>query len=319
MTGDELGALDENARRQAAAHVNVFARAAPEHKLQIVRALQASGQLVAMTGDGVNDAPALKAAHIGIAMGAGATDVAREASALVVTNEDFGVIASGILLGRRVFENLRRAVMYIIAVHVPIAASALAPILFGLPGLLFPIHVLFLELVIDPACSIALEAEQPDGRSLAVPPRAAGATLFTRRDVIMSLLQGAALTVAVIGTYVVAGRQLEQAQARATAFVSLVVGNLALILVQRSSTRSAFATLIRSRNLAADLVSVGALFALALALLVPAARELFQFALPPLPALAGAVAVAIAVVLPFDLAKRPRSSKQADFAEQTRR
>jgi Ca2+-transporting ATPase len=143
--------------------------------------------------------------------------------------------------------------------------------------------------------------------------------LFTRRDVIMSLLQGAALTLAVIGTYVVAGRQLDQAQARATAFVSLVVGNLALILVQRSSTRSALATLIRSRNLAADLLSVGALSVLALALLVPAARELFQFAVPPVSALTGAVAVAIAVVLPFDLAKRTRRSEQADLAEQAGR
>lgn len=235
MTGEQLTALDENARREAAVRVNVFARAAPDHKLVIVRALQASGQLVAMTGDGVNDAPALKVAHVGIAMGAGATDVAREASALVVTNEDFGVIASGILLGRRVFENLRRAVMYIIAVHVPIAISALAPVLFGLPSLLFPVHVMFLELVIDPACSVALEAEQPDQRTLAAPPRSAGAGLFVR------------------------------------------------------------------------MLSVGALIVFALSLIIPPVRDLFQFAVPPLSALAGAAGAAIAAVLPFDLAKRPRA------------
>ena len=306
MTGEQLAALDDPARRAAAARINVFARATPEHKLLIVRALQASGQLVAMTGDGVNDAPALKVAHVGIAMGSGATDVAREAAALVVTNEDFGVIADGILLGRRVFENLRKSVMYIIAVHVPIAAAAVAPVLLGLPAVLFPIHVLFLELVIDPACSIALEAEQPDPRTLAVSPRAGGAVLFARRDVIMSLVQGSALACAVLVTYLIAARELSEAQARATAFVALVVGNLALILVQRSSTRSALATLLHSRNLAADLLSAGALTILAITLLVPAARELFHFALPPISALAGAAAAAIAVVFSFDLGKLRR-------------
>ncbi len=308
MTGEQLAGLDESARKAAVKRVCVFARCTPEHKLMIVRALQASGELVAMTGDGVNDAPALKAADVGIALGVGATDVAREAAHLVVTHDDFGVIADGILLGRRVFENLRKAVMYIIAVHVPIAAAALVPVLVGLPGLLFPIHVLFLELVIDPACSIALEAEEPDQRTLMIPARSRGATLFGRRDVVMSVFQGAALACVVVGTYLLASRSLSEAQARATAFVALVVGNLALILVQRSGTRSALVTLLRSRNVAADVLSASALVVLALAILVAPVRELFQFALPPVAAVACAAGAAAAVVLTFDLTKlrRPR-------------
>ncbi len=311
MTGDQLAALSETERSAAVARVSVFARAAPDHKLLIVRALQAAGQLVAMTGDGVNDAPALKAAHIGIALGARGTDVAREAAALVLTNEDFGTIAQAIMLGRRVFENLRKAMMYILAVHIPIAGLALLPILLGLPAVLFPIHVVFLELVIDPACTIALEAEAPDPAALLAPPRAHGAALFDRQVVLTSIAQGLALLVTIVIVYAVSlAQRLSVDQARALAFVTLVVGNLSLISVQRSRTRSALFTLLRSRNVPATALSLSTLAVLAATLLWPKARTFFHFALPPTSAIAVAVAAAMASVLWYDIVKLSRARSQ---------
>ena len=164
VTGDELARLDDATLAARLRTANVFARIAPEQKLRIVEALKANGEVVAMTGDGVNDAPSLKAAHIGIAMGGRGTDVAREASSIVLLDDDFASIVRTVRLGRRIYDNLRKAMAYIVAVHVPIAGLALLPLLFGLPLLLTPIHIAFLEMVIDPACSIVFEAEPDESR-----------------------------------------------------------------------------------------------------------------------------------------------------------
>jgi P-type Ca2+ transporter type 2C len=307
LTGAELSALSPAARAEAVTRINVFARATPEHKLTLVRAFAANGDLVAMTGDGVNDAPALKAAHIGIALGLHGTDVAREAASLVLTTEDFGSIAGAIMLGRRIFENLKRAMLFVIAVHVPIAGLALLPVLLGLPGLLFPVHVMFLELIIDPACTVALEAEEPDLASLRRPSRAGGGALFDRKSLTASVVQGAALFLGVLGLYVAllrTGTAVDEA--RAAAFVALVVGNVALITVARSATRSALATLVHARNRVASLISVAALGALGLVLAVAPLRTPFHFAVPASAVLLGAVAVGLGSVLWYDLVKGRR-------------
>src|SRR5690606_33175778 len=201
LTGSEMATLSREALSERMARVRVFARILPEQKLRIVEVLKAAGDVVAMTGDGVNDAPALQAAHIGVAMGRKGTDVAREAADLVLLDDSFGSIVGGVRLGRRIFSNLRRALTYITAVHVPIAGLALAPILLGLPPMLLPMHVVLLELVIDPTCSLVFEAEPSDDKAMQRPPRRPNEPLFGARQIALAILQGLGVLAGTISLY----------------------------------------------------------------------------------------------------------------------
>jgi Ca2+-transporting ATPase len=279
LTGAEMAEMNDAALRTAVADTRVFARVMPEQKLRLVQAFAANGEVVAMTGDGVNDAPSLKAAHIGVAMGGRGTDVAREAASLVLLDDDFTSLVAAIRLGRRIDANLRKAFSYILAVHVPIAGMSLIPVLLGWPLLLGPVHVVFLEMIIDPASSIVFEAEKADPAIMSRPPRQPGAPLFSMGLLAGGLSQGitvlaAALVVFLLGTHGTGG----EAAGRAMAFITLVAGNLGLVLSNRALGSKGLAALLRP-NQALVIVTGVAATALILALTVPQLRHLFGFAL----------------------------------------
>lgn len=276
LNGDKLDTLDEAALRQALATASVCARISPLQKLRIVEALKANGEVVAMTGDGVNDAPALKAAHVGIAMGQRGTDVAREAAALVLLDDNFASIVHAIRLGRRIFTNMRSAMSYVLAIHVPIASMALLPALLAWPVLLYPMHIAFLELIIDPACSLAFENEASDADAMRRPPRPVDAPLLAWPSVLRALLQGGVALLAAALAYAWAHSALPPAAARATGFAVLVLANLALIFASLAQRRSVLAHL-SARNRAPLLVAAVALATLLLVLYLPPVAAAFQF------------------------------------------
>nr|WP_249788042.1 cation-translocating P-type ATPase [Bradyrhizobium sp. IC4061] len=276
-TGEQVKLADDRELEALVRKVNVFARVLPEQKLRIVQALKRSGEIVAMTGDGVNDAPSLKAAHIGIAMGGRGTDVAREASSIVLLDDDFSSIVASIRLGRRIYDNLRKAMAFIFAVHVPIAGLALLPLVFGLPLVLGPVHIAFLELIIDPVCSLVFEAEREERDVMKRPPRRADAELFSWPLIAWSVLQGTMAFALIAVIFVAALRSgLPPEEARTLAFIALVVCVLALVLVNRSFSASFLSAFFRPN---AALLWIFLLIALVLAtaLFWPPASGLFRF------------------------------------------
>ena len=279
ITGPELAMMPDPVLAERIRTVSVFARMVPDQKLQLIRALKANGEIVAMTGDGVNDAPALRAADIGIAMGARGTDVARESAALVITDDDFASIVGGIRQGRGIFDNMRKAMSYIIAVHVPIVGMSIVPLFVAdWPLVLLPVQIAFLELIIDPACSVVFEAEPTDPRIMEQPPRPATHRTFDRRVLAISAWQGVCVLAAVTAVYLwgVSGNRSD-ASVRSVTFATLAVSNLGLILVNRSWRLSMWRTLVERRNPTLKWILSVTLLMLTLVLYVPTFREAFDF------------------------------------------
>ncbi|MEY4765814.1 MAG: hypothetical protein RI907_2487, partial [Pseudomonadota bacterium] len=309
LTGRELEALSDGELARRLPGLHVFARVVPEQKLRLVQALRAQGEVVAMTGDGVNDAPALKAAHVGVAMGQRGSDVAREAAALVLMHDDFAALVEAIARGRRTFDNLRRALVYTIAVHIPIVALAMLPVLLGLPLVLTPLHIAFLELVIDPSCSLAFEAEEADADVMRRPPRRRDESVVPGRILALAVGQGLAVTALVMGGYMWALQQPAwQAVAGTLAFTLLVTANAGLILPSRL-VGAGRGSLLGGLPVVTRWVMGLTLLALAVFTATPLVAGWLGLQALPLTAWAACVAAGLAMALPLwaiNLAWAPR-------------
>jgi len=306
LTGLDLERMSEEELARRVSNVQVFARVVPAQKLRIVNALKANNEVVAMTGDGVNDAPALKAAHIGIAMGGRGTDVAREAASLVLLDDDFSSIVGAVRLGRRIYDNIKKAIVFIVAVHVPIAGLSMLPVFFAdWPLLLLPVHIAFLQLIIDPSCTLIFEAEQAESDVMRRPPRERSEGLFSKETLGIAVLQGLSILAVCLTVFLLAREGHSPDAARALTFATLVVSFVVVILVNRSWTRSAV-EMLRVPNTAVRWVLLGAPTFLVLALLVPFARRLFRFApLHPTDALLS-LGAGVVCVLWFEVVKGVR-------------
>jgi len=278
MTGDELSLLTPDQLAARVGEIKVFARIKPEQKLLIVNALKSSGEIVAMTGDGVNDAPALKSAHIGIAMGQRGTDVAREAASMVLMQDDFDAIVKTIAQGRQIYDNIRKALAFVVSVHVPIAGMVVVPIVLGWPLLLFPAHVAFFELVIDPSCSFVFESEDAESDLMQRPPRPAVSTLFSYQQIMTSTLQGAAVLVSLMALiFELRSLGVQHDEIRAASFVAMILGSLLLAWHNlKSINANNQASLYSNRSF--FIVLFASLLTLLLVNTVPVLQSLFKFA-----------------------------------------
>lgn len=277
LTGQEMESLSPEELKERIRKGNVFCRATPEQKLQLVNMLKENGEIVAMTGDGVNDAPALKSAHIGIAMGERGTDVARESASLVLLNDDFSSIVCAVRLGRRIFDNIRKAVVFIVAAHIPIAGLSLIPVMLGWPLMLLPIHIVFFELMVDPICSVAFENEPEETDVMTRPPRPTNARIFDKSILLLGVKQGLALLAWVVFVYWFAQKNgFDSEQARTLTFTAMIMGDIWLILINRSWSRSFFKSLVQPNRILWSVLAA-TIAVLVVGIFVPAVRTLFHF------------------------------------------
>ncbi|OIP98135.1 ATPase [Candidatus Wirthbacteria bacterium CG2_30_54_11] len=318
ITGPELEQMDEATLRERVKHTDIFARVVPEQKFILVNALKANGEVVGMTGDGVNDAPALKSAAIGIAMGERGTDVAREASDLVLLDDDFSTIVAAVRMGRRIYDNLKKAMAYIVSVHIPIAGMALLPVLLRWEEtILYPVHIVFLELIIDPACSVVFEAEEADDDIMQRRPRSIKAPLFSRKALFISLLQGTVSLIIVAAVYKISLYLGETfSEARTLSFITLIISNLCLILTNRSWAASIIANM-KKQNKALGYVLSGALLFLGLVITVPFLQNMFHFAPMHLIDLFITVSAGVISVVWFELVKLYAIKRHQDLLTET--
>lgn len=271
MTGDELA--------HTVKEINIFARMFPEAKLKVIEALKAGGNIVAMTGDGVNDGPALKSADIGIAMGRKGTEIARRAANLVLTDDNLEKLVEAVSQGRKIFSNFKKAIRYIISIHIPIVFTAALPVALGwkYPNIFTPIHIIFLELVMGPTCSIFFEREPVEENIMRLPPRLRSEGLFRQDELLISVVQGGIIAAGILAIYyffVRNGHTLQQT--RAVVFTTLVLCNLLLTFTNRSFTEN-FVRTIRYKNNLAPWIFVISVLLLAIIHLAPPVRTVFGF------------------------------------------
>jgi len=312
ISGDELNAMSDEELRIQIKEATIFARVKPDQKLRIVEALKADGEVVAMTGDGVNDAPALKASHIGVAMGKKGTDVAREASSLVLLDDNFSSIVSAIRSGRRIFDNLQKAMSYIISIHIPIIGLTLIPAFYaGLPIFLLPLHIVFMELIIDPVCSIVFESEGEEKDIMTRKPRPRDESFFGSKKIVASVIQGFLLFTMVVLIYFSSLQEGHtEGEVRAIAFTSLILGNVFLILTNLSKTRS-FISVLLEKNLAIMIMVPLVMAMLFSVIYLPFLQTVFSFQFPGFKHLIPSIIGASSMLLLLELFKYYMNRKKA--------
>ncbi len=304
-TGEEIIKMTDAELSAAAQDCNIFARMFPDAKLKVVEALKANGNIVAMTGDGVNDGPALKAANIGIAMGKKGTEIARQAADLVLTDDNLEKIVTAVSEGRKIFSNLKKAVRYIISIHIPIILIASIPLIlrWKFPNIFTPVHVIFMEIIMGPTCSIFFEREPVEKNLMLQSPRNRNVGLFTRDELLLSIVQGiiiASFILIVYYYFMNSGAAIEEV--RTVVFTMLILSNMFLTFANRSFSRSIFFTIRYKNNLAPFVVIVSAAFICAL-YYVPAVKDLFRLGNISLTMFLLCVAVSFASVMWFEVYK----------------
>ena len=273
ITGDMLERLSDEELKSQIKDINIFSRVSPFQKLRIVECLKSNGEIVAMTGDGVNDAPALKSSHIGISMGKRGTDVARESSDIVLLEDDFASIVEAIRQGRRIYVNIKNAMEYLFAIHIPIAGISMIPVFFNMPLVLLPAHIAFLHLIIEPASSIAFESDHASVNIMNNPPRNPKSPLFDNRLWILSFLKGISILLAIVAVFVISLKKgLGENEMRALVFMTLIISNITLIILRKNRQK-------HKSNHVVKWLTLTSIIMLFLVLYIPNLRELFHFSI----------------------------------------
>ena len=295
LTGKEVLNLSQAELQERVKRVNIFARMFPEAKLKVIDALKENGEIVAMTGDGVNDAPALKAAHIGIAMGLRGSEVAKSAASLILTDDDLGHMAEAVALGRKIYDNLKKAIQYIVSIHIPIICIVTLPLLLAwkFTDFFSPVHVIFFELIMGPTCSIIFENEPMEPRTMQRPPVKTGNSFLTVRQLSLSLIQGLVITLGCLGLgFYFMQSGAGEATVRTLVFITLLFSNIFLTLVNRSFYYSFLTTLGYRNNLLVMIILISLIFITAF-LYIPSLQHLFLLARIPVSAIALSAGVAL--------------------------
>jgi Ca2+-transporting ATPase len=308
ISGDELLQLTDVEIKSKVEEINIFTRMFPEAKLKIINALKEQGEIVAMTGDGVNDGPALKAAHIGIAMGKKGTEIAKQAASLILLEDDFSKMLDAVAMGRRIYTNLKKAIRYIISIHIPIILTVFLPLALGwiYPNIFSPIHIIFLELIMGPTCSIIYENEPMEKDTMQQNPRPFTTTFFNWRELFMSIIQGLAITAGALGIYQYAiHNSFSEDAVRTMVFTVMITANIFLTLINRSFRYSIFTTLKYKNNLVFVIIGITILIS-SLLLLVPVLSRFFEFQILTAVQLAFSIAVGFVSVIWIEVVKAVR-------------
>lgn len=305
LTGEDLMKLSDEELKAKVMQTNIFTRMFPDAKLRIINALKANNHVVAMIGDGVNDGPALKAAHIGVAMGKKGTEIAKQAASLILLEDDLSKMVDAVAMGRRIYTNLKKAIQYIISIHIPIILTVFIPLVLGwiYPNILSPVHVIFLELIMGPTCSIIFENEPMEKNTMVQKPRPFVTSFFSWKELTTSIIQGLAITIGVLVVYQYSVSQgFNEAHTRAMVFTVLIVANIFLTLVNRSFYYSIFTTMRYKNNLVLLIIAI-TLTITAFLLYFPPLANFFEFDILSLPQLSIGVGIGFVSVIWYEFVK----------------